>query len=549
MKKLITDIKPKNKYKAMGIKCLFLFISLFALHTQLTAQNYKGQVFFLGHSMQEINDSLYISFDMKIESGAVSSCNTMSIVPVLSTDGIVYHHLPYILIRGNAKRQKSERAKALKKDYEYDFDKDLYLNIGFDAEPYAIVDVNKKTDTLLQYRVQIPYENWMDKTQLNIYQELTGCRNESRLFAFTMDNAVKLQSREPFQPTPLVSFITPFPESKNRKKQGQAFLDFQVGRSVIVPTYRRNPEELAKIREALQEVSSNPDVELKGLFIEGYASPEGKYETNERLSSERANALKEYMVKNFGLDEKLFRVGSVAEDWEGLAALVQSSDIDKKEQILEVITSTARYDEKESKLKRIGNGTTFRQLLKDLFPQLRRVEYQIDYTVKDYSVTEAKSLLNNRGTGPERLFSQLEMYRAAQEYDKNSEQFDYFIIDCILKYYPNDLIALNNATALTLTKKQISAAERYIKAMTDIMSDKKNHDGESISGYNREQLNIIMSSYINNIGVQTLLNGDLDAAEQIFKNAIDAGSKEAVHNLEQVRLKREDNKRQERYKK
>lgn len=497
----------------MTIKYLFLFVALFAIHMNLSAQNEKGAVYFLGHSMQEQNDSLYISFDIRIKSKAVSSCSSMAIIPVLSAGHIdEYRVLPYILIRGNAKRQKSERNDVLRY-YEY--------NYGY-IESYAVIDVNEATDTLLNYRIQIPYDmGWMDSALLEINQEITGCRNESRMFAFTMDNTVKLQSREPFQPEPFVTFTEPLPESKNRKKQGQAFLDFQVGRSVIVPSYRKNPEELAKIREVLQEVTQNPDVQLKGLFIEGYASPDGKYNTNERLSAERANALKEYMVKTFGLDERLFKVNSIAEDWDGLAALVQGSDITKKEQILEIIAGTTGYDERENKLKRIDGGTTYRKMLKDMFPGLRRVEYQIDYSVKNYDLTEAKSLMGKKDD----QLSQLEMYRIAGSYGMDSRQCEEIILERIPKYYPDDATAINNAMALLIQKGELTTAKRYLEKL-DVQARNEN-----------------------NWGVILLLEGELDKAEALFKASAGAGNKEAVHNLEQTRLKREDNERQERYKK
>ena len=328
-----------------------------------------------------------------------------------------------------------------------------------------------------------------------------------------------MEKKLPYAVCPRFALITPQKEEKRRSRQGKAFLDFPAGRSVILPTYRRNPQELQKIEDAVGEVISHQDAELKGLYVEGFASPESRYALNERLSRERATALKEYIRTKFSLDESLFRISSVAEDWEGLAALVGAGDYPNAEQLLAIINSEEEPDKKEVLLKRFKGGIPYRTLFKDVFPELRRVEYQIDYTVKDYSVEESSKLLDSR---PEDL-SHLELYTLVQSLDKANPVYATVLTELILRYYGEDAAANNNAAVVFLENGELTTASRYLEK----------------AGSSAEALN--------NRGVLHLLEGDLDKAERFFKQANKNGNQAANHNLKELQAKRKDNQKMARY--
>ena len=112
-----------------------------------------------------------------------------------------------------------------------------------------------------------------------------------------------------------VVYCEPGPESKQRLVKGEAFLDFQVGRSAILPDFRHNGEELGKIRAVIDRIRRYGDGEITDIFIEGYASPDGNAERNAGLSLARAKALKDYLQRAYELPEGIFRVSSVGEDW------------------------------------------------------------------------------------------------------------------------------------------------------------------------------------------------------------------------------------------
>ena len=80
-----------------------------------------------------------------------------------------------------------------------------------------------------------------------------------------------------FQPT--FSYITPMAETeKHRAEVGTAFLDFQVGKYQILPDFRNNAVELAKINNTIRTVTEDKNVKPTGIVLKGYASPEGSYD-------------------------------------------------------------------------------------------------------------------------------------------------------------------------------------------------------------------------------------------------------------------------------
>lgn len=78
------------------------------------------------------------------------------------------------------------------------------------------------------------------------------------------------------------------------KVDNKYYISFRQGKSVVDAVQMPNIENLAN---ALKE---NTNVKVKIL---GYASPEGNAEFNQKLSENRANAVKKILVEMFGIDE------------------------------------------------------------------------------------------------------------------------------------------------------------------------------------------------------------------------------------------------------
>jgi hypothetical protein len=305
------------------------------------------------------NDSLTVDYRIRISPRSIESGQGLIINPFLEAgDSVVF--LPGSSVFGANKRKVIERHD---KNYGKHF-----------------ITTGSRKDTTLAYAVRIPYRAWMDSARLCVRQEMSGYRGRNTVVSY------KLGGLRLYIPITAVDTLpgTSQPAGKEtvvKYCRGMIHLDFPVSISAILPGFGRNAIGLAGIEQDLRETLNRPGAVLGKFHICGYASPEGPYASNERLSLERAHALKDYLINKYALEESLFAVTSVAEDWDGLAELVGASGMPQKDQILAIIATTGISEGRESALMRLDNGIPYRQMLSEMFPVLRRVEYRIDYSV------------------------------------------------------------------------------------------------------------------------------------------------------------------------
>lgn len=490
-------------------KHLILALAL-CITLPLAAQRYEGITVLECNEFREDGDSLRVGFELTLRRNATARYAGMTLAPVVSA-GDRSVELPVVLVQGKNKARSYDRSiKKLGKKQRAAY-----------VHPAIRLRVDRGADMVIRYAAAVPYEEWMDGARMLLRQEIIGYRDSRALVVLGLNDRVELSPRTPYEVSPKPSLVVPEAEIKQRRKQGSAFLDFQAGRSEIIPGFRRNPEELAKIRDAFAEVASNPDVRIVGLFIDGYASPEGPYTANEKLARERAAALRDYILTNYDvpLAPEQTKVGWTAEDWNGLAELVRESSLPRRDEILSMIESVPDPDQREARIRALGGGVPYRTILREMYPSLRRVEYRIDYTVRDYSVEEARAL-----TGSDvHLLSHRELFLAARSYGCGSAEYETIMLDVIPRLFPDDQTAAVNAAAVMISNGEYVSAKRLLSKHPD------------------------SPHAWNNRGAIMLAEGDLEGAEALFEKASQAGVGEAVHNLGELRKKREDNLRMERY--
>lgn len=471
----------------------------------LYSQDYKGRIVIQGRELSQRGDSLILDFDMRIESRAVESSERVRIVPQLQ-GGSNSRSFPYVEIRGSNKDKMQKRSDKLGKTQ---------------AEPvplYSAILAESKTDTVITYRYRGLYEDWMDDARLVLRQETESYKGKRRSVVTSFNNRVGLTIGEPYRIIPHVAYLLPPAEEKKRDISGTAFLDFRAGSSVIDASYLRNPEELAKIRRIIDSIRSDSDYRITGLSITGYASVEGSYAVNEDLSRRRAFALKDYMHQRLGIRtaQDQTRVEWTGEDWDTLVRLLEGrNDFAYRDQILMIIRHTDIFEGREKLLMDLAGGVPYRQMEKELFPLLRRVEYRIDFTVRPYNETESRNLLGKHMNS----LSQRELFLAAQSYGLESTEFAE-IIEAIYQMYPDSPTAANNMGALYLLNGDTANARKCLYRAPD--------------GAIKE----------NNTGILLMLEGYYQAAEESLKRAQQDGCREAALNLTELAKKRKDDERQ-----
>jgi outer membrane protein OmpA-like peptidoglycan-associated protein len=175
---------------------------------------------------------------------------------------------------------------------------------------------------------------------------------------------------------------------KTRSASGKAYLDYVTGRAEILPYYKNNADELRKIDQTIAAILADSNATITGITITGYASPDGSAASNQALSERRAQSLRQHIEQTHGLTNTLFAVNGAGEDWSTLEAMIERSNLPDSARLLEVIRFGGDADAIESKLKATGGGQIYRRLTTDFYPQLRRSDYTIYYTVPATATTD-----------------------------------------------------------------------------------------------------------------------------------------------------------------
>lgn len=433
----------------------------------LRGGRFAGEVTICMVELTMHEDSLLLKMELRVSGEAVGRRQSWAVIPQLYTvegDSPMQITFPYALINGQIREQLYKR--------KLKFGNKVLLLNQPGIKTYISRQSAEANDMLLHYSVRVPYQQWMDTARLRLHTVLISPAGKRQLL--TIENVgqmAKRVSHVPYAVKPRVNFTKPAPERQ------QAFLDFQEGSSVIIPTFRRNPEELDKIADAISKAKNDPGVQITGLFVDGYASPDGSYILNERLARQRVQTLVDYMVKTYGLDRQLFRINSVAEDWEGLSDLIKASTISESEEILSIIQQVGVFEGREAALMRLDGGRTYRLLKTDFFPHLRRVEYQIELAVNDEAdESRAETMIN----------------KAALMIDRG----DHVGASQLLEHVGNDTRALNNKGVCLMMEGELDkAAECFHKAAEQGVEEaahnldelrKKREDNEKIKQHRRE---------------------------------------------------------------
>ncbi len=319
------------------------------------------------------------------------------------------------------------------------------------------------------------------------------------------DRNKQIQEEEEYNGSkPEVSYIVPVVERvKRREIVGKAHVMFEIGQTNLIQNLGDNRNELKKIRNSIDFANKEPDVRITGITLIGWASPDNYIGNNERLSEGRAITIKNYLKETYNFPENIFAIRFGGENWMGLADSLQYTSLTEKEKA-DIINIIQIQDlaTRKTELKKYQRGIPYQYLLEEVFPQLRRTDYKIEYTAPAFSVEKGRELID---TKPEML-SLNEMYIIANSYQKGSVEFNR-VFETASRLYPNDVIANINSAAVALEKGELTKAAAHL-----------------------EKCEFDPKAY-NNLGVLFLLQKEYDKAEVYLKFARENGSKEAVKNL------------------
>lgn len=477
------------------MKKLYTLIYMLGCTSFLYAQNPEEGTFLVKEKNAErVGNDLVITLKADISSLEISRNQSLVCTPLVESGDSVRALTP-IVINGKVRHI-------------------LYERMERDGKEELEIRRYNDTEQQVDYLARTPYADWMEKADVTMVMDDCGCgwkalsQNKSPLFA--------LNFAEPVVIDPMLVYVKPAPEAvKARHLDGSAYLDFPVNQTAIHPDYRNNPAELKKIQQTVEAVKNDPYATITSLSIKGYASPEGTYKGNAYLAENRAKALLNYVKDRYDLSGVKLSVDFEPEDWEGLEAAVEKGNLPDKEELLAIIRADepADWDAREWKLKTLNGGTSYKVLLRDVYPALRHSDYRVNYNIRNFTVDEAKQIIQS---DPSKL-SLNEMFLVAETYETGSEPFNE-VFEVAVRMYPDDPVSNLNAAISAVNTRQLDKAKRYLAKVNDCPEKQL------------AEASILM------------LEGKMDEAEKLLNlQAADPAIADAAQkNLDQINAKRKE---------
>ncbi|RHJ86448.1 DUF3868 domain-containing protein [Parabacteroides sp. AM08-6] len=483
----------------MNIKLYVAAALLLVIAPATQAQSANSPVKVVCNELKQQGKELVIDAVITIDGEQIKSRESLSLTPVLESAS-QKEGLPSVLINGRISQKV--------------YDREVALNNLKDDEPRFLVMKAVKGVTVVNYKKTIPFEAWMKDARFVLVPNMCGCGNTEVGEPLLISDKVLTRPDKRYEVHPALAYITPEAETvKHRAEVGTAYLDFQVGKYVILPDFRNNAAELAKIDNTIHTIVNDKNITLEGILLKGFASPEGSYKSNTALAGNRVKALAGYIRKQHAFKESLFTLENGSEDWEGLKAKVEAdANVPSRSSVLAIINSDEDPDKKDVQLAKLDGGAPYQYVLKNIYPSLRRSDYRVNYTVREFTVEEGREIIKTR---PQQL-SLSEMFAVANSYEVGSKEYN-DVFEIAVRMFSDDPVANLNAANIAMSKNDLSAARSYLA--------KAGNSPQAIHAR----------------GVLNLIEGNLGEAEKYLKQAKSAGVKEADANLEELHKKQEDN--------
>ena len=176
--------------------------------------------------------------------------------------------------------------------------------------------------------------------------------------------------------------LIPKPEMKLLMDAGVSKINFVLGKAKVDEKDAESVQNIQSIKQKLQAIVNNEFATLKSIEIVGYASPEGSYKQNLSLAKARTDLILKELAAS--LDPAVAKYveltsNSVVEPWSKVAEILRESDPELAGYIDDLVYKYA--DSHDHIIPHMRKHAKYRSyLLKDILPDLRKVEYTLNYS-------------------------------------------------------------------------------------------------------------------------------------------------------------------------
>ena len=155
------------------------------------------------------------------------------------------------------------------------------------------------------------------------------------------------------------------------KSSETVMLYFSNASSMLDLTYSDNAMMLSILDRTFSDRSMLERMDY--VTITGASSPDGYSDRNEQLASERALAIKNYIVrKHPHVNRDRILTFSAGEDWDGLRRLIEADyNTPYRNEALKILNLTLSGEAKRKQLRQLASGKTYKYLSANMFPHMR----------------------------------------------------------------------------------------------------------------------------------------------------------------------------------
>lgn len=463
---------------------------------------YRGEMFVTGQRFSLDGESLNVDLSVDFEGLAMPADESLTVTPILKL-GENEQELPSILINGDEKQKVYQRKLALEKGKGKATSKSSPI-------PAVVIRNNSGMAKSFRYKVTVPYSEWMKNAVLLLRSQECACHGkQGRFYEDKVADGLRLPQvkNSPWDTQTdtrflaLVNFLEPAPETDTLHTVNGSIPYSEY--AVSERNGKQHFEIYYRLRDAIRGVKQQAGTELVKVKLIGYGAPTGNLKKNEREGIARALALKEYLRENRLTGATPLEVAWIPEDWDSIASLVKQSDMMLRDATLDLIGNVDVSKGRERMLMNLADGAPYKYLAEKIFPDVKRVDYEIAYVRKPLDAAESMKLLRNGGQRALRLS---EFFAVANSYPVGSTEYN-DMLDLAARLFPDSPEANINAAAVALTKGDTGKARKYLERFTTL------------------------PIAYNNMGILCLLEGNRDKAEVYLQMAAANGVTQATQAL------------------
>ena len=228
-------------------------------------------------------------------------------------------------------------------------------------------------------------------------------------------------------------------------------------------SYDKNKWELKKdatYNDIKAYIESTKDaenrLELKGVKVTSFTSPEGTQDFNQKVVDSRDNTAQNLIKKDYkGMNESMFSYLKTNQDWEGFKKAVQESNLADKDMILRVVNMNSDPVKREQEIRNMTK--TFADLEQYIMPLLRKSELAVSVMKIGHTDSEIEQIYNE---DPSKLTLEELLYLGSKTKDLDKQLAIY---TKVTELYPKEWRGFNNLAAVQYAKKNYTAAKTAIE--------------------------------------------------------------------------------------